>query len=135
MDDHQEAAYAVIAVEHSGFKGSSSFHFEATRLASFVKGLDRLRRGDLQEAVFELPQYPDCQIIVQPAPCLSSRPSEGSSALLQASPLRWAIGSRSGSDFTLSGNSWISSADSFGRGRRLADKPLVATRTGEATGA
>jgi hypothetical protein len=67
MDDHQEAAYAVIAVENSGFKGSSSFHFEATRLTSFVMGLDRLRRGDDQEAVFELPQYPDCQIIVQPA--------------------------------------------------------------------
>lgn len=53
MGDSQEAAYAVIAAENGGFKGSSSFHFEANRLASFVKGPDRLRHGEDQEAVFE----------------------------------------------------------------------------------
>jgi hypothetical protein len=67
MGDNQEAAYAVIAAESHGFKGSSSFHFEAARLASFVKGLDGLRRGGDQEAVFEVPSYPDCKIMVQPA--------------------------------------------------------------------
>ena len=67
MGDNHEAAYAVIAAENGGFKGSSSFHFEATRLASFVRSLDRLRRGEDHEAVFELPQYPDCKIIVRPA--------------------------------------------------------------------
>src|SRR4051812_11985303 len=67
MGDNQEAAYAVIASENGGFKGSSSFHFEASRLTSFVRGLDKLRRGEDEEIVFELPQYPDCKIIVQPA--------------------------------------------------------------------
>jgi hypothetical protein len=67
MGTGQEAAYAVIATENGNFKGSSSFHFEAARLAAFARSLDRLRRGEDQEAVFELPQYPDCRIIVQPA--------------------------------------------------------------------
>jgi hypothetical protein len=67
MGDNQELAYAVIAAQNYGFKGSSSFRFEAARLASFVKGLDRLRRGEDREAVLEVPQYPDCKIIVQPA--------------------------------------------------------------------
>ena len=67
MGGDEEAGYAVIATESEGFKGSSSFHFEATRLAEFVRDLDRLRQGEDREAVFELPQYPDCKIIVQPA--------------------------------------------------------------------
>ncbi|HMN46867.1 MAG TPA: hypothetical protein PKE27_19975 [Povalibacter sp.] len=67
MGDHEEAGYAVIATEADGFKGSSSFHFDAIRLAAFVRDLDRLRQGEDGKAVFELPQYPDCQIIVQPA--------------------------------------------------------------------
>jgi hypothetical protein len=67
MGHNQEAAYAVIAAENGGFKGSSSFNFEATRLASFVKALDKLRRGEDKKAMFELPQYPDCKITVQPA--------------------------------------------------------------------
>ena len=67
MGDNHEAAYAVIAVDSHGFKGASSFHFEASRLASFVEGLDGLRRAGEHEAVFEVPSYPDCRIVVQPA--------------------------------------------------------------------
>jgi len=64
MGDNHEAAFAVIRVECRGFSGAASFQFEATRLATFVRGLDGLRRGGDQPAVFELPQYPDCNIVV-----------------------------------------------------------------------
>lgn len=67
MGDDGEAAYAVIAAESGGFRGSSSFHLASVSLASFVKDLDRLRRGETARAVFELSQYPDCKVVVEPA--------------------------------------------------------------------